>query len=238
MMRTMRLSVLLLFAIPALADTPSAPRCPAGMTLVAAGRFTFGPEGVSPDDPYFAPAAVHDVAAFCLDAREVTAAAFRRTAQPARSGECPEQTDGRAAVNCVTQTQAIEHCRARGGRLPNEIEWEYAARGRAGRKFAWGNAPAPYDPLRPGVCLLRQERTGSAGPCAPGASRADRTPEGIFDLGHNVSEWTATLLGGRVVIRGGNWADRTMEPVTTQRFAREPGYTSPTVGFRCAANPR
>ena len=94
------------------------------------------------------------------------------------------------------------------------------------------------DPLRPGVCLLRQERTGSAGPCEPGASRADRTPEGLFDLGHNVSEWTATLLGPRAVIRGGNWTDRTMEPVTTQRLARDPGYAGPTVGFRCAADPR
>ena len=92
MMRTMRLSVLLLFAIPALADTPSAPRCPAGMTLLAAGRFTFGPEGVSPDDPYFAPAAAHDVAAFCLDAREVTVAAFRRHAEA-----CAQVADARAA---------------------------------------------------------------------------------------------------------------------------------------------
>jgi formylglycine-generating enzyme required for sulfatase activity len=235
----MRLSVLLLvLALPAPADTPSAPRCPAGMTLLAAGRFTFGPAGVSPDDPYFAPAAAHDVAAFCLDTREVTVAAFRRNAEPARSGECPEQTGGRASVNCVSRTQAAEHCRARGARLPTEIEWEYAARGRAGRRFPWGNEPANFDPLRPGVCLLRQERTGSAGPCEPGASRADRTPEGLFDLGHNVSEWTATLLGPRAVIRGGNWTDRTMEPVTTQRLAREPAYAGPTVGFRCAADPR
>lgn len=233
--RSARLTFILLTALAAWADSPTASRCPAGMVLVAAGQFQFGPAGESKDDPDYAPASQQSVAAFCLDAREVTVAAFGKTTQ---NGNCPPQTDARRSINCVSYTQAAAHCASRAARLPTEIEWEFAARGPKSWPYPWGPKPVLFTPLRPNLCILRQERTGSLGPCAPGSSPADRTPNGIFDLAYNLSEWTSTLAQERRVIRGGDWTLRDIVPVTTQRTAHEESYINTSVGFRCAAGPK
>lgn len=236
-----RWMAVLCFVMVAWADTPSAAsRCPAGMVLVPGGSFQFGPEGESAEDPYYLAGSAQTVAAFCMDAREVAVGAFLAFGKPAVNGECPVQKDGRLSVACVSFTQAAGYCASRGGRLPSEVEWEFAARGVRSFAFPWGEGSVAFTPRAPNLCLLRQERTGSLGACVSGASVSDRTPLGIFDLGFNLSEWTASVFGGteRRVIRGGNWTLRVIAPVASQRMAREASYFSSSVGFRCAAEPR
>ncbi len=236
-----RLLSLLLLALPAFPDTPTPPRCPSGMVLIPAGTFQFGPTGESPEDPYFAPASPHTLPALCLDAREVSVAEFKKFAQPAQNGECPPQSDPRRSVNCVTYTQAAQFCQsARSARLPTEVEWEFAARGPASHPFPWGRNEITFNPRNPNLCLLRQEPTGSLGPCIPASHSADRSPQAVFDLAFNLSEWTSSLFpsSSRRIIRGGNWTLRQILPVATQRSAREESYFNSSVGFRCAANPR
>jgi serine/threonine-protein kinase len=116
---------------------------------------------------------------------------------PARSGvlRTPEGRfqarpghERRPAVQ-VTWDAASLYCQARGKRLPTEAEWELAARGPARRVFPWGDAP----PRCEGVVLARDK----GDPCAGqpegvqdvGTAPQDRTPEGVFDLGGNASEW-------------------------------------------------
>jgi formylglycine-generating enzyme required for sulfatase activity len=95
----------------------------------------------------------------------------------------------RKAVVQVSWDGARQFCEARGKRLPSEAEWELAARGDTPRRYPWGDE----DPRCDGVILGRKEALRCAafprGPVDVASARQDRTPDGVADLGGNVSEW-------------------------------------------------
>jgi formylglycine-generating enzyme required for sulfatase activity len=76
---------------------------------------------------------------------------------------------------CVTHAQASAFCKARSGRLPTELEWEYAARGVDARRYPWGND-------------VRDEVPRFLGPIGV---RADTSYFGILGLAGNAWEWVA-----------------------------------------------
>jgi len=103
-------------------------------------------------------------------------------------------------------------------RLPTEAEWEYAARGKEGRRFAWGDE---WVTGRANTQELALESTTPVGLFPDGA-----TPEGFLDLTGNVLEWcsdwydwteyarragnvvwnpTGPDRGGSKVLRGGSF---------------------------------
>jgi formylglycine-generating enzyme required for sulfatase activity/predicted Ser/Thr protein kinase len=144
------------------------------------------------------------------------------------------------------------YCESRGKRLPDENEWEAAARGANDRPFPWGT-----DLPKCGQVTIPNDGEALMSPGCPtqlevsvravGSSPQDVSPDGVRDLGGNVAEWTASQFvegdrGARAlpgdtprVIRGGSWLTA-LAVRTSGRNRRPPTIMAPNVGFRCATS--
>lgn len=230
------------------------------MVLVEGGSF----RGLDQDE--------HIIASFFMSRTEVTVAEYRACV---RAGHCPgdvltNSSDGPCHGNpqcprrmqtrgcnyymagranhpmtCIGVGQAMNYCAWRGGRLPNEWEWEWAARGREeARRFPWGAAEATCD-----FAVMGDQTTGKAG-CGRNSTRpvgsrpADASRDGLLDLAGNVSEFVLGDTPNTTSTRGG--AFREFLPVgleTSYRFAPHPFLPSfpysgshSEVGFRCVVS--
>jgi formylglycine-generating enzyme required for sulfatase activity len=150
---------------------------------------------------------------FCMDATEVTVAAYRECVE---SGKCtvPQLRDVNSnyraeyrrdehPVNMVNFAQASNYCATRGQALPTEAQFEWAAGHGDGRKYPWGNEPEPTcdngtADFTPGGAP-KSDPAGDVGCHGGGTSPVKSHPAGksswpagdIYDLGGNVWEWTA-----------------------------------------------
>jgi formylglycine-generating enzyme required for sulfatase activity/transposase-like protein len=193
------------------------------------------------------------------------------TARKVRSEQCNVGKAERAdhPINCVSFQQAEAYCKTAHLRLPGEAEWEIAARGPKGRRYPWGDSEPTALTVNAcgkeceiwhrGVGLLSefvgvayQSDDGYPSTAPVGALKLGVTPEGVFDLGGNVSEWTADpaseygtdALPNRTkdsavhITRGGAFSSGLPELTNASfRFALFNDTYSPSVGFRCAADP-
>lgn len=251
---------------------PPAPRSegvPATHVTVPAGEFWMGRARLWLMDEIgwqirerFDDRPVHRVrlAAFGIDAYEVTNGEYARfVASPASGAAAPYHWGGptpppgkaRHPVYNVTWTEATKYCASRGGRLPTEAEWEYAARGGvADLDYPWGN---DYTDTTPGGAATKRAHSGSStGPVAVGSFAPNAF--GLYDVSGNVWEWTADwydlnyyaespvdnptgpATGRYKVIRGGSWADgETRLGTVYYRNFTAPDTAQPTIGFRCVS---
>jgi sulfatase modifying factor 1 len=185
--------------------------------------------------------------AYCLDKTEVTVAAYSACVEAGKCAaplftkdECNYRKPGkeRHAQNCLSLVEAEAYCKAQGKRLPTEPEWEFAARGREGRTFPWGEEA---DGAR--ACSNR----GKEGTCEVGSLAAGATKDGLVDLAGNVAEWTSSLYasGGYTatvrdydnVVRGGGWRTRKVEDLrgaARRAASNKPEKADTDIGVRCA----
>ncbi len=175
-----------------------------------------------------------------------------------QAGRCGDHSYGKQSV-CDRQiadepvtrlslSAANDYCRWLGRRLPTEIEWEHAARGVENHLYPTGN-----DPPIAGEVNIGDAKTASEGVWAVRDMRDDHTPEGVFGMAGNVSEWTVSLwlpynhpaylttwwpaevtdAEGYVVIRGGSWQSGVSRARVSVRYNRLANEGSQDVGLRC-----
>jgi formylglycine-generating enzyme required for sulfatase activity len=150
---------------------------------------------------------------------------------------------GRLPVSGIMWPEAFAYCAARdpGTRLPTELEWEAAARGREGRDYPWGNAWLPRH---------ANANNDASAHIAVATYAAGVSPYQVFDMVGNVWEWTSTpaapdAAGRRqYIIRGGAFNTDSSMATTTLRapFAEMSGAPNQrenyrNTGFRCAWSP-
>jgi serine/threonine-protein kinase len=150
-------------------------------------------------------------------------------------------------VSFVPWWIADQYARAKGGKLPTEAQWEYAARsGGLNKLYVWGNGPVPSDPAN-----LRNTRAVEVAHYP-----LDVTDQGIRDMAGNVREWcrdvskpyepSAQVLKDpqnppprdqsdrlKMVVRGGSYLTGVEQNIKT--IAREENkgdMVTPDLGFR------
>jgi formylglycine-generating enzyme required for sulfatase activity len=185
-------------AAPSTGATPpvEAKAPPADMLPVPGGTFVMGADEGGEQDEH--PAHQVTVKSFLLDRTEVTNQAYlacveakvcrmnRKAPPPGQKQMIEELYLPDHPVVGVSWFDAEGYCKWQGKRLPTEAEWERAASGADGRRYAWGNDPP--DPSRHGCFANRSRGTQPVGKFPAGAG-----PYGHLDLAGNVWEWTADL---------------------------------------------
>jgi len=168
---------------------------------------------------------------FWLGQTEVTQAAWKKV----NGGDSPSHFKGdQLPVENVNWNQAGAYCKAIGGRLPTEKEWEYAARA--------GTTGARYGSLD-GIAWNSGDSRNTTHP----VSLKPPNAFGLYDMLGNVWEWVAddwaaypggsiTACKGCKVVRGGSWDRNSMYVRASDRHQVPPSTRSSDIGFRCVGD--
>lgn len=232
---------------------------------IPGGTFQRGAQSTDPSKPRYdmdarpdeGPVTTVTVAPFWMQIDEVPVFSWSACV---RDGRCPKPTDTgpvdglgamKGTASQVTWTEADAYCRAIGGRLPTEAEWEYAARGGEDRRYPWGDA-APCalggsDDLWSQAPPGHRDIVHGCAPDAPSARQA--SPFGVRDMAWGHWEWVADWYapyapsgdgrgpanGTRRVQRGGSWsAEDPLDHRASARMSMSPDTRVFDVGMRCA----
>jgi len=153
---------------------------------------------------------------------------------------CVEEIPDHPRV-CVTWYEAQAYARWRGGRLPTEAEWEYAARGPESRIYPWGDR---FDATKANV-------VDSSGLVPVGSYPEGVSWVGAHDMSGNAMEWVQDWLdfdyyeervrvdpqgpeSGRIKIEKGGWwgSNPYVARAAYRHFEDPPTYQDHHIGFR------
>jgi len=227
---------------------------PNEMILVPAGEFIRGTNGRLPDE---GPEHKITLKNYYIDKFEVTNYQYQQALQ--KMGRTPPEhfNNGKAPkgkldhpVVFVSWYDAKAYCESVGKRLPDDKEWEKAARSTDGRSYPWGevfdikwvNSPVRWVTLK----LI-----GDTTPV--GAFEGGKSAYGLYDMSGNVWEWTSSRYeaypgntrksenygGNYRTLKGGSWWDCSFyqcgisAPVYNRSFFH-PKTKNNSFGFRCA----
>jgi serine/threonine-protein kinase len=211
---------------------------------VPPGTFWFGAQASDPSQPGYDPSAQPNegpprqvnVNGFWIQKEEqnwenIIEACIRDKA-------CPDAE--RSSVPFISWYDAQQACAWLGGRLPTEVEWEYAGRGPESRRFPWGDAEPCGLPLSPfsyeGVDWSK----------LPGCEGGDKVtpdllgPFSTVDHAWGGAEWVADgdrndKDGDRRMQKGGSVEAATGDELRlAARWSAPASSRLPWVGFRCA----
>ncbi len=205
----------------AVADTAA---CPDGMVPIQGGPYFMGnAEGGDNEKPEHKVV----VSPYCIDRLEVSTNDYKKCSDDGECNRAPTTNEwpgittqerkaydplcnirdvgakGTHPINCVTWTMASTFCHAHKKRLPTEAEWEFAARGKDGRRYPWGDDEPSGGHLN--ACGLEcvawgkankvkleamyQTDDGFATTSPVGSFPAGKTIYGAEDMVGNVWEW-------------------------------------------------
>ena len=244
------------------------------MISIPAGSFVMG---CSPADKQCErdekPALSVDVPAFLIDSREVTVADYRACVERkqcqapkthARNKYCNYDAPGRDThpINCIDWANAKQFCALQGKRLPQEAEWEKAARAGSRTRYAWGET------LTCKQAIANDGKTtgsvkGELDGCGedrswPVTSRAPNA-WGLYDMHGNTGEWIINFYAPdaiahyakgeldypkhseQKVVRGGSWDEKMKNLRNSFRNSKLPvsgGTVYGSIGFRCVKSSR
>lgn len=165
------------------------------MVLVPVGSFELGREGTGVFADEMPARNYHVESPFWIDRTEVTWEMYRMCLEvpdspcadgPVRRAPGFATVDDMPVVEIAWQ-EALEYCHWRGGALPTEVQWEYAASGPDNLLYPWGNE------LDTAYAVMRADDGVPAGrPESVGSRSEDESWVGAMDMAGNVAEWTLT----------------------------------------------
>ena len=116
-----------------------------------------------------------------------------------------------------------------GGQLPSAEEWMLASSNNARNVYPWGNDPGD------GHAITAE--SGYTEPQKSMPDNKDKTANGIYNMGGNISEWTRTIVAADdhyvALVKGGNYALPSKDAARVDFENRVPlSLRSPRIGFR------
>ena len=185
---------------------------------------------------------------------EITNAEYERFV--AETGHRPSHFAGHAEIARATYPvvgvswdDAMAFCRHYGLSLPTETQWDWMARGKERRTYAWGDETPGIDHANLGAetCCGPNDIDGFAGTAPVGSFPRGDTPEGVSDVTGNVWEWVdGWYEDGLVdsagkerkfrVLRGGAWNSDDAHLRASYRLGYRGDFRyAANGGFRCVA---